>query len=172
MEQKGLHILIEAFFYVYKKHPNARLLLVGDGILRKTLEKQIYQLGLKDVIVITGFRSDVPKLLKIMDLFVMTSLWEGLSRSLAEAMYANLPIVATDVGGTSDAIRNDETGWLIPAGNINATIDAILDAMDNPQKANNFAANGYNWARSEFDIEVMNKRIENLYTGLIHENNF
>ncbi|MBI4534963.1 MAG: glycosyltransferase family 4 protein [Ignavibacteriae bacterium] len=165
-DQKGLHILVEAFACLSKEVPNARLLLVGDGHLRGQLEIQARSLGVHNHVVITGFRSDVPAYLAAMDLFAMTSLWEGLSRSLAEAMYAKLPVIATDVGGTSDAIRNNETGWLIKPNSVNAAVEAMEDALSNPDKARRLAECGYQWARRAFDMDTMHKRIAELYEQL------
>ncbi|MEW5799496.1 MAG: glycosyltransferase family 4 protein, partial [Bacteroidota bacterium] len=166
MEQKGLNILIEAFCGIHKKFPHTRLLLVGDGALRPELEKQIQSVNLQHAVTITGFRSDIPKLLRSMNLFVMTSLWEGLSRSLAEAMYAELPIIATDVGGTSDAIRHSETGWLIKPMDVNAVTGAIEDALLNPSKAKLYAKNASVWARNQFNLTTMSKNMEQVYFNL------
>jgi glycosyltransferase involved in cell wall biosynthesis len=168
-EQKGLHILVSAFAEMHKEYPCVRLLLVGDGPLRESLQQQIQEHGIENVAVITGFRSDVPDLLRAMDLFVMTSFWEGLSRSLAEAMYARLPIIATDVGGTSDAIRTNETGWLIPPGDAGAARDAMRDAIKNPHRAKQFGDAGFGWARENFDLLKMHTDMDILYSKLFEE---
>lgn len=165
-EQKGLHVLVEAFAGIHKSFPETKLLLVGDGSLRGLLEDQATRLCVQDSVIITGFRSDIPQLLAAMDLFVMTSLWEGLSRSLAEAMYANLPVVATDVGGTSDAIRNGETGWLIPPNDVEATSNAIREAIQHPNLARHYAAVGHAWARKAFDLDTMHRTIAEIYLSL------
>jgi glycosyltransferase involved in cell wall biosynthesis len=164
--QKGLHILVEAFARVLGQFPQARLLLVGDGHLRPKIEEQIEMLGLKQSVVITGFRSDIPAMLAAMDVFVMTSLWEGLSRSLAEAMYARLPVIATDVGGTSDAVQSDHRGWLIRPNSVDAATEALVDAMSNPTKARSYAEAGYSWARQTFDPKRMQQRMAALYEEL------
>ncbi len=166
-EQKGLHVLVEAFANIHKDFPGTKLLLVGDGHLRKQLEAQAENLGVRNSMVITGFRSDIPTMLAVMDLFVMTSLWEGLSRSLAEAMYAKLPVVATDVGGTSDAIRNNDTGWLIPPNDVSATESSIRYAIEHPDIARQYGESGYRWARATFDLSTMHKKIADLYLSLV-----
>lgn len=165
-EQKGLHVLVEAFAKIHADFPETRLLLVGDGHLRKRLEAQADDLGIRDSLLITGFRSDVSKILSAMDLFVMTSLWEGLSRSLAEAMYAKLPIVATDVGGTSDAIRNNDTGWLIPPNDVPATESSMRYAIQHPDIAKRYAEAGYQWARTTFNLNTMHEKMADLYLSL------
>jgi glycosyltransferase involved in cell wall biosynthesis len=168
-EQKGLHILIRAFAQVQRLFPQSRLLLVGDGPLRRQIEEEINAHGLQDMVVITGFRSQISLLLSTMDVFVMTSFWEGLSRSLAEAMYAKLPVVATNVGGTADAIRNGETGWLIPPNDVNAAVRALTEALTSPEQSRELAENGYRWARQAFDPNTMNQRITRLYEDLVSE---
>lgn len=169
-EQKALHILISAFAKLYSRHPEIRLLLVGDGPLRKSLEAQARALGIQSAVHITGFRSDVPQLLRVMNLFVMTSLWEGLSRSLVEAMYAKLPVVATNVGGTSDAVRNDETGWLIEPNDVEDAARAILEAIENPSLAEQYAKRAYEWARTTFEVSKMHSRMDELYTKILPRN--
>ncbi len=170
-EQKGLSTLIDAFAAVHVRFPDTRLLLVGDGELRQGMEEQIRRLGVEGSVVLTGFRSDVHALLRAMDVFVMTSLWEGLSRSLAEAMYARLPVIATDVGGTSDAVRNGETGWLVPPRDVDATVCAITEALTDPSRARTLAAQAYDWARSAFDPDAMNAHIAGLYKSLVTDQN-
>lgn len=168
-EQKGLSILVESFARIQKRFPETRLLLVGDGPLRQRLERQIQALHMEEKVVLTGFREDVPALLMGMDIFVMTSLWEGLSRSLAEAMYARLPIIASDVGGTSDAVRNGETGWLIPPDDVEATVGALTEALTDPKGAKELGAKACAWARVAFDPDAMHARIAGLYKSLASE---
>jgi glycosyltransferase involved in cell wall biosynthesis len=165
-EQKAVDNLVDAFAEVNKLEPQTRLLLVGDGSLKEKITKQIQQLGLTKLVNITGFRNDVPTLLKAMDIFVMTSLWEGLSRSLIEAMYAKLPIVATDVGGTSDAVQHQITGLLVKPKNIEEIKRAIIEFIDNPEKANLLSQEGHKWSISNFEITRMQNKINNLYIKL------
>jgi len=166
-EAKGLHVLIAAVALVLKDNPRIRLLLVGDGSLRRELEAQIQSLNLSSKVIITGLRSDIPQLLRAMDVFVMTSLWEGLSRSLAEAMFAKVPVIATDVGGTSDAVRPRETGWLIEPNSPRAAADAICEAIQNPDRATVYAKNAFQWARGAFDIRKMHSRIDEIYSAVV-----
>lgn len=168
-EQKALHILIDAFVRINASFPNTRLMIVGDGPLREQLESQAKRNGIEERVLITGFRSDIPMVLRAMDVFVMTSFWEGLSRSLAEAMYANLPIIATDVGGTSDAVRNGVTGWLIPPNDVNAVVQALTEVIGDPERARTIAEHSHKWALHAFDVDTMHKRISKLYDHLMEE---
>jgi glycosyltransferase involved in cell wall biosynthesis len=165
-EQKALHILVEAFSIVRRDVPQLRLLLVGDGGLRRDLEDQARRNGVADSVLVTGFRRDVPLLLRAMDLFMMTSLWEGLSRSLAEAMYVKLPCIATDVGGTPEAVRTGETGWLVPANNVAEAASALRDAVLHPDRAAAAAERAHAWARATFDVTTMHEKMKDLYLRL------
>lgn len=165
-QQKALHILVEAFSLVNKEFPQTKLLLVGDGVQKSELVEQSKKLNISDKIIMTGFQSNVAPFYLIMDIFIMTSLWEGLSRCLAEAMYAKLPVIATDVGGTADAVINDQTGWLIKANDVHAAVNALRDAILNPEICKKMGKNGFQFARESFDITNNTKKISELYMVL------
>ena len=97
--------------------PNVRLLIVGDGPERGLIEQRINQHGLQDGIILTGARSDVSRLLKGADAFLLTSLSEGIPVTFLEAMAARLPIVTTDAGGCKEVVVNGQTGFIAPVGN-------------------------------------------------------
>jgi glycosyltransferase involved in cell wall biosynthesis len=103
-----------------------------------------------------------------MDIFIMTSLWEGLSRCLAEAMYAKLPVIATDVGGTADAVINDRTGWLIRPNDVYAAVNALREAILNPEICKKMGENGFKFARESFHITNNTKKISELYMLLLN----
>jgi glycosyltransferase involved in cell wall biosynthesis len=168
-EQKALHILIGAFAEIAGSFPRARLLLVGDGALRGELEELARRLGVRDRVVMTGFREDIVPVLKSMDVFVMTSFWEGLSRSLAEAMYARLPVIATDVGGTGEAVRSGETGWLIAPNSVAAAATAMTEALTDAPRAARYAEAAHAWATKTFSVEMMRREIGALYLRLYSE---
>lgn len=104
--------LLNAFARIRKEHL-ARLLIVGDGSLRKTLEQECDALGIADFVTFTGARHDIPDLLKLMDIFVLCSREEGLPLALLEAMAAAKPIIATNVGSISKVILSGTNGLLV-----------------------------------------------------------
>lgn len=104
--------LLEAFARIREEHA-VRLLIVGDGSMRKTLEQECHRLGIVDFVTFTGARRDIPDLLKIMDIFVLCSREEGLPIALLEAMAAAKPIVATNVGSIPKVIMNRANGLLV-----------------------------------------------------------
>jgi glycosyltransferase involved in cell wall biosynthesis len=134
-EQKGHRYLIEAAAGLTGQFPTARFLFVGDGELRQELERQIAAHGLAQRVHLLGTRQDVPELLAAADLFVLPSLWEGLSMALVEAMASGLPIVATEVSGTRQVLTDGETGLLVPPGDYEALARAIAAMLSDPARA-------------------------------------
>ena len=131
--QKGHRFLIEAASSLVKRFPDLQILLIGDGELRNELENQTKDLGLVNHIQFLGTRHDIPKLLAASDMFVLPSLWEGLPMALVEAMASGLPIVATDVSGSKQAILPGKTGILVPPGNVEDLENAIIHLLKNPE---------------------------------------
>lgn len=127
-EQKGHRFLLEAMALLKEDAGLAsrlRLLIVGDGRLRKALEEQAAALGVGSFTSFLGTRGDVAEILKAMDLYVMPSLWEGLSVAMLEAMAAALPVIISNVGGVSQVAGNDEFALRVPPGNAQELARAI-----------------------------------------------
>jgi glycosyltransferase involved in cell wall biosynthesis len=115
VEQKGFADLIAAMGHVNDRIPRrVRLFLLGDGPLRDDLEHRIREAGLEDTVTLTGLRSDAQQLLAAFDVVAFSSVDEGLPMALLEAMAAGRCIVATDVGGIGDAVRDEREGLLVP----------------------------------------------------------
>ena len=115
-EQKGHAVLVDAAAKVLPAWPDAHVLLVGDGALRSSIAAQVAAAGLDGRVHLLGNRRDVAAILAASDGFVLPSRWEGFSVALAEAMASGLPVVATAVSGTTQVMRDGETGWLVPPG--------------------------------------------------------
>jgi glycosyltransferase involved in cell wall biosynthesis len=107
---KGQKHLIEAAAQVVRQVPDARFVIAGEGELRQSLEHQIKHLGLEKHVVLAGFRPDVLSVHKSFDIFVMSSVTEGLGTSILDAMAAGRPVVATTAGGIPEIVRDGETG--------------------------------------------------------------
>jgi glycosyltransferase involved in cell wall biosynthesis len=117
MDQKKNHMgLLDAFSRLYQTNPNVRLTIVGDGVLRPELERKVRELGLAEVVSMPGVQKDVCSYLQKADLYVSASEAEGLPLSILEAMACGLPVVATDVGGTSEIVHDGENGIVVPKG--------------------------------------------------------
>ncbi len=98
--------------------PNVKFVLIGDGILRRDVESLINKFGLGQKVILLGWRRDIPRLLSITDVLVLTSLWEGLSIAVLEAMFCAKPVIATDTGAIAEVIKDGETGFLVRPGDI------------------------------------------------------
>ncbi len=127
---KGHAYLLDAFATVHARHSAARLLLVGDGIRRPWVEGLAKARGLGEAIVFTGFRADVPDLLRAMDCFVLASTrTEGVPQSLLQAFAAGVPVVASSIGGIPEVVKDGETGILVPPEDAAALARAIESVL-------------------------------------------
>jgi glycosyltransferase involved in cell wall biosynthesis len=114
--EKGHHVLLTAFHHLRRRHPHAKLLIIGDGSLRTTLQAHAKELGLDGSVRFLGTRDDVPALLATCDLFVLPSLKEGVPLSILEAMAAGKAVVASAVGSIPQIVSEGQTGLLVPPG--------------------------------------------------------
>src|SRR5204863_8679542 len=123
---KGQRYLIDAAHLVVRQIPDARFVILGEGELREHLEKQVKDHHLEKHVLLPGFRTDVLGCLKTFDLFVMSSVTEGLGTSLLDAMAASRPIVATTAGGIPEIVEDGVTGLLVPPRDHGALAAAIV----------------------------------------------
>lgn len=138
-EQKGHATLIDALPKVLQQQPATTLTIVGAGSLYDALVAQSRALGVHHAIRFLSGRDDVPALLRQSDLFVSSSNWEGFPTVILEAMAAQLPVIATDVGGSRELVRNGETGYLVPPRDPQALADAILRLWEEQELAKQMA---------------------------------
>lgn len=148
--QKGHVYLIEAAAEVLPLHPEACILLIGDGELKPEMERRVQAAHIADAVRFLGSRHDVARILAASDLFVLPSLWEGLPMALLEAMASGLPCIATTVSGTRQVIVPDVTGLLVPPGNTPALRDAMLTMLTAPEGARPMGVAGRRRVSSEF----------------------
>ncbi len=132
---KGHSYMIEAMASIVSRYPSAHVLFIGDGNLREQLQAQAAALNIESNVHFLGNRSDVPELLAASDIFVLPSLWEGLSMALLEGMASGLPVVASEVSGTVQVMISGETGYLVPPGNVQELAKAIERLLSNPAQA-------------------------------------
>ena len=163
---KDQSLLIRAFADVHARCADTALVLVGDGALRAALEAEAAASGAGDAIRFLGDRGDVRQLLQGFDLFALSSRSEGYSMALLEACASALPIVATDVGGNREIVRDGVNGCLVAAGDAAAFADALRALLDAPAEAGARGAAGRAWALREASVETMAARYERLYRGV------
>lgn len=134
--EKGHLILLEAFRRVVDRHPDARLVLVGDGPMRSLIEQRIRTLGLEAQVRITGWISGegVCNEIRACRVLVQPSLQEGLPVVLIEAMLLRRPVISTYVAGIPELVVPGEMGWLVPTGNVDALAEAMEDSASRPEE--------------------------------------
>jgi len=150
---------------VVPRYPKVQFVAIGDGTLRSECERLIAQMNLQNRCILLGFRNDVARILPLLAVVASTSLWEGLPVTFQEAMCAGKPIVANDVDGVSDVVRNDETGYLVTPHDPQQMADRIVTLLSDPQLCNRLGAR----ARVEsarFSTQKMLQELELLYTRL------
>jgi len=155
--------LIHAFREVCIQRSDTALVLIGDGELHDELQQQANDAGLAGHVHFLGDRSDVPELLQGLDLFVLSSISEGYSMALLEACAAALPIIATDVGGNREIVRDGESGLLVPAQNPNALATALVALLDAPARAAGFGRAGRTWVERHGSMQAMAARYLAVY---------
>ena len=167
-DQKGYTYLIEAAAYVIEDYPQAYFLIIGDGPLAVDHKEQAKSLGIEGQVIFTGGRKDVEELLVCMDLFVSSSLWEGLPTVILEAMASNLPILATNIPGTNELIKHKVNGWLVPPYNTEELCSAILFLIRSHQLRSDMALRAKETSR-EYSIDSITQQYETLYQELISQ---
>lgn len=155
--------LLHAFARVRERVSEAVLLLVGDGTLRIELEQLAAELKLGDAVRFLGDRSDVDRLLRGLDIFALSSLSEGYSVALLEACAAGLPIVATDVGGNREIVRDQNNGLLVPAADPDALASALERLLQAPELTSTMGRAGRKWVLAEGSLRTMAERYLRLY---------
>jgi glycosyltransferase involved in cell wall biosynthesis len=157
-EQKGHRYLLEALPQILDAVPDACFLWVGEGPLEEELQQQMKKLQIDDGhLILAGRRSDVPRLLAAADLFVLPSLFEGLPLVILEAMANNVPVVATRVCGTSEAIKDGWNGRLVAAEKSPALATAVVEALTKPSLTARWTHAG----RARFEQEFSATRMAN-----------
>ena len=167
VEIKGHRYLIDAARLVLDKIPEVTFLLVGDGHLMEGLINQASTMGIKKKIIFTGWRSDIPSLINIFDIFALPSLNEGMGRVLVEAMAMGKPIVASNVGGILDLVKDGVNGILFSQGDADAMAEAIIKLLMDREPARKMGEEGKRRVYPAYDLSTMIKNIEQLYKHLL-----
>jgi glycosyltransferase involved in cell wall biosynthesis len=152
--EKGFGVLVEASSAICRENPGAGIVLFGEGVLRSDLQQRVEKLGLGRRFVMPGFRSDLDALIAAADVVVLPSFTEGLPNVVLEASAAGVPVVATAVGGTPEAVADGKSGFLVPPGQpaqIAARVGELLRDADLQKR---FAAAGPELMRSRFTFEA------------------
>ena len=159
--------LIRAMPAILREFPRSHLLIAGEGPERRALEETISELGLSASVHLLGNRSDIPELLRLADVFVFPSLYEGHPGALVEAMFASLPIVASDIPVHRETLLDGAVGDLAPLGNPAAFAKRVVALLRNGAHADNLGACARQSALQRFDISHIAAQHEQLYQTLV-----
>jgi glycosyltransferase involved in cell wall biosynthesis len=165
-QQKALDVLVKAAAMLRGEFPSLRVLIVGTGGQQQHLEQLINELDLERTVRLLGPRTDVPALLRIFDLGVCSSNFEGSPLTILEYMEAGLPVVSTRVGGVPDLVEDGVTGLLVDPGDPAALAGALAELLGDRERRAEMGLKGRERRRSEFDIDVTVERIRQLYEEL------
>jgi glycosyltransferase involved in cell wall biosynthesis len=154
--------LVEAAALLRRHAPAARVLIVGDGEERATLERQAAALGLDDMVLFVGMRTDVPALLAAADVYVQPSLFEAFPVSVLEAMAVGLPVVATAVGGVPEMVAHGKSGLLVPPARPDALAAAMVQLLDSATRTA-MGASGRAWVEQHASTDVWLDQLQRGY---------
>jgi len=162
-EQKGHAHLLSAATKILTRFPGVHFVFVGDGPLQEPLRQEVNRLGLNPAVHFLGFRSDMQRVLNAFDLFVLPSLYEGFPNAVLEAMACGLPVVATRVDGTPEAVADRQTGLLVPPKNANALADATIRLLSRPEEMRRMGTAGRKRVEEAFALEKQIEQFVTLY---------
>jgi glycosyltransferase involved in cell wall biosynthesis len=164
--EKGYSLLQDALALL-PSHQRPLTLIIGDGQDRNELESRTTAMGLDQDIRFLGHRRDVAALLSAADIFVLTSLWEGLPLGLLEAMAAGLPAIVTAVGGNSEAVENGVSGMLVQAGDARALAKALSSLLNDPLGREQMGRAARDRFRCHFSLQKFIEAHERLYEEML-----
>lgn len=164
--EKGHQYLLQAAVYVCRSFPEARFVLVGTGPLEQAVRRQVHQMGLERNVIFAGVRSDVPRLTASFDVFVLSSIHEGLSIALVEALSVGTPAVVTRAGGITEVVTEGVNAVVVPPADPVALGDAIVGLLNDPALRRRLTKEGKIRAAA-FDIRTAVRRIEDVYRQLL-----
>ena len=172
---KGHKTLLEAFSMVARNRPHAKLMIVGEvAFWENSYEGELKDLAVDlrvaDRVIWTGYREDIPELLRLCDLFVLPSVNEPFGRVLIEAMATGKPVIGTNSGGVPEIIVDGETGLLVPSNSPTVLAEAIEEMLSDPLAARQMGQAGLRRARERFDAERVAQQVQQVYRCLLDRN--
>lgn len=159
--------LLEAAAEVRRKVPQLWVVIVGSGPLKDEIEVRARELDLADRVVLTGFRNDVPELIKMFDLFALSSSEEGICSTLFEVMACEKPIVCTNAAGVKEAVVDGQTGLVVPRRNSEALAEGILTLYNNPDLAQKYASAGHQRVLNHFTVDHLTEQTLEVYRDVL-----
>jgi glycosyltransferase involved in cell wall biosynthesis len=164
--------LVAAFLHLLREAPDLRerlrLVMVGDGSLRAQALQMLREAQAEQLAWLPGERDNIPEIMRNLDLFILPSLREGISNTILEAMASGLPVVATNVGGNPELMRDGETGLLVPPADPIAIANAVRLYLENPQKQRNHGMAGRRIVEKQFSLGAMVDGYLSVYDAVLN----
>ena len=161
---KGHRFFLEAAREVLRVQPDARFLIVGDGVGFDDVRRRVKELGLDERVIMTGFRRDIPDVMAALDVLVLPSIKsEAMSQVIPQALAVGTPVIGTSVGGTPELVRDGETGRLVPPADAAALARGILDLLRDPDQARTMARRGQALVLERHSIDATMTRTVAVY---------
>lgn len=165
---KGHDVFLDAAREVLAGIPDARFLIVGDGVGFDDVRARVTRMGLERAVVMTGFRRDIPEVMAALDVLVLPSIRsEATSQVIVQALAVGTPVVATAIGGSPEVIRDGETGRLVPPNDAHALAAAIVAALRDPARARTMAGAGQAFVRERLSIDAQMAATTGVYRELL-----
>lgn len=165
--QKAPQDFVKVAYLISRQHPNVKFILAGDGELRPEVEKLIQKYSLKNKVTLSGWRNDITEIMPAFDIFVLTSLWEGLPVSVLEAMSCSKPVVATDTGGIKEVIIDGKTGYLVEPHDVNGISNKLRGLIENEDLRNSIGESARISLGQKFSYAFGVKAHEELFMELV-----
>ena len=166
-EQKGMEYYVRAAYELKKKHSKIKFFIVGDGAEREKIEALINELGLKEDIILLGFRSDIKNVISQMDVLVLTSIYEGLPLTPMEAFSVGKAVIATNIDGTKEVVEDEYNGLLVESKNPESIANGIQRVYQDSQLLKNLGKNARKTYETKFSLEIFRRKYLNYYDNII-----
>ncbi|MCM8816238.1 MAG: glycosyltransferase [Candidatus Omnitrophica bacterium] len=165
--EKGIRFLIESARIVLRQKENVKFLIAGEGPLMTELKYLADRYGIEKQFIFLGYKNDIQNFIEKSDVVVLPSLWEGLPNLVLEAMAMRKPVVATNVGGTSEVVKDGITGFLVNPGDIQQMAEKIILLLSDEKLAEEIGKKGYEFVKGNFDVCLMVYGYRSLYETLL-----
>lgn len=168
VEGKGHEFAIEAAEAVVRQHPRARFLYIGEGPLQSSYERMVVDKGIGDRIVFGGYREDIAEVISTFDVFLYTSLWEGLAQVLVQAAAVGKPIVTFQVDGAREVVQEGVNGFIVPLKDVRRLVEKLDYLLTDLNRAREMGLKGRKIVEDSWDIDTMVRKTTALYERLLN----